>query len=1024
MLRFTLAASLLILGWLPDAFAGPPAPTLEPLVRTVDVRLGQAQEVQLADGKKATVKLLELKETRDPIRDAIREARAHVEVNGERIWLTSANYELPRTVAGVQIDCPITKGYLTNSSSEAWGLAADARLRLWPAGSPLVKPGTMVYPVKQRWFASSTQMANEPCYVDAGERPQNRKIYYHYGLDFGGCEGMIEVVAATDGLVVSARTDRLPGYDDTPVKPRYDVIYVLDARGWYYRYSHLFSIDDSIRPGVKVRAGQRLGLLGKEGGSGGWSHLHFDIFCRQPSGKWGCLEAYAFAWEAYQRQYQPKLIAVARPHHLAWAGDRVTLDAGRSWSADGKIVRYDWTFTDGAKAEGVRVDRVYDRPGYYSEVLKITDAAGCIDYDFAIVHIHDRKHPEQFPPSIHVVYAPTFDLKPGDEVTFKARTFATTDGEETWDFGDGTPKATTRSDGNVRALAKDGYAVITHRYARPGHYLVRVERTDRLGHRAVGHVQVRIGEDVAQPPSAVRGSQAQPRAAVPQVGSGIGTKAIDADVLLKGGTIYDGGEGDGVVGDVALRGSQIVAVGKFKAGKVGRSIDCAGLVVAPGFLDAHTHSDATVLDAKVRPCLNYLLQGCTTMVTGNCGGGPGEVATFLDKVDRQGVGANIVHLVPHGTVRRTVMGDARREPTLAELDRMKSLVAQGMREGAWGMSTGLIYPPSCYAKTEELVELSKVVAEHGGIYVSHIRGEGSALLKSVGEAIEIGRRAGVPVQISHFKALGVPNWGRIRDAAAMIDKARHDGVRVTADQYPYAASSPGLESTVLPDDAIPGGRRNLAKRMAQDPELAKSIRNLVQRQLKSSKKIVIAACRKHPEYAGKSLQQIADEQKADPADVALRIALEGSTQVVNFGMSEEDVRWAMSLPWVATGSDGNASIPRPGAFPHPRSFGTMARKIGFCAIEQKWISLGHAVRSCSGLPADIFGLAGRGYLRPGYVADVVVFDPKTFRDRATFEKPQLYATGVHYVFLAGRPAIDAGKPTNALLGRAIRHPSK
>ena len=494
MLYRVIAASLWLLVLLGHAWGAPPEPTLEPLVRVVDVNLGQSQEVALSNGKRVTVKLLDLQETRDSLRDAVREARVLVEVDGQQVSLTSANYELPRTVAGVRIDCPITKGYLTNCSSEAWGLAADARFRLWPAGSPLMNPGTFVYPAKQRWFASSTQMANEPCYVDAGERPQNRKIYYHYGLDFGGAEGLIEVVAATAGLVVSARTEKLPGYEDTPVAPRYDVIYVLDARGWYYRYSHLFSIDDTIRPGATVQTGQRLGLLGKEGGSGGWSHLHFDIFCRQPSGKWGCQEAYAFVWEAYQRQYQPQLVAVARPHHIAWTGQRVVLDGSRSWSETGKISRYEWTFTDGSQAEGERIERVYDRPGYYSEVLKVTDAAGRNDYDFAIVHVHDRQHPEQFPPTIHAVYAPTLGLKPGDEVTFKVRTFATTDGEETWSFGDGSPVAKTRSDGNVKQLAKDGYAVITHRYAQPGHYLVRVERSDRLGQRAVGYVQVRVGE--------------------------------------------------------------------------------------------------------------------------------------------------------------------------------------------------------------------------------------------------------------------------------------------------------------------------------------------------------------------------------------------------------------------------------------------------------------------------------------------------------------------------------------------------
>jgi PKD repeat protein len=241
-----------------------------------------------------------------------------------------------------------------------------------------------------------------------------------------------------------------------------------------------------------VRAGQRLGLLGKEGGSGGWTHLHFDIFCRQPSGKWGCQEAYAFVWEAYQRQHGAKLVAVARPHHVAFAGDRVTLDAGRSWSADGKIARYDWTFTDGSKAEGVRAERIYTRPGYYSEILKVTDAVGRTDYDFAIVCVHDRQHPGQIHPTIHATYWPTFGLKPGEEVTFKVRTFATTDGEETWDFGDGSPAAKTRSDGNVEMLAKDGYAVIKHRYERPGDYLVAVQRTNSRGETVTARLHVRV----------------------------------------------------------------------------------------------------------------------------------------------------------------------------------------------------------------------------------------------------------------------------------------------------------------------------------------------------------------------------------------------------------------------------------------------------------------------------------------------------------------------------------------------------
>jgi murein DD-endopeptidase MepM/ murein hydrolase activator NlpD len=480
--------------------AQPPEPTRAPRARTIDLNLGESQEVELANGNKVVVKLLDLREVRDELRNAVRRADVTALVAGHKMSLVSANYRLPTTVAGVQIDCPATKGYRQNNSKgvagdDPWGLDKDVRLRLWPAGSPLLDPGTFVYPAKQRWFASGTQMANEPVHVDGGENPLVKSIYYHYGLDIGGAEGMVEVVAATDGLLVSAGKAVLPGFADTPVQPRYDVIYVLDPRGWYYRYSHLKTIGPDVRPGQTVKMGQRLGLLGKEGGSGGWSHLHFDIAGRQPSGKWGIIEGYAFLWEAYLRQHRPKLLAIARPHHLAAVGQKVVLDGSRSWSANGKIVSYEWTFTDSQTATGTTTERTYTKPGVYSEVLKITDGAGQVDYDFAVVNVLDKEHPERLPPSIHAAYAPTFAIQPGDSVTFLVRTFRTTDGKETWDFGDGSPKVTVQSDGNVVPLAETGYARTVHHYAKAGHYLVRVERTDRRGYSAIAHLHVRVGEE-------------------------------------------------------------------------------------------------------------------------------------------------------------------------------------------------------------------------------------------------------------------------------------------------------------------------------------------------------------------------------------------------------------------------------------------------------------------------------------------------------------------------------------------------
>ncbi len=477
--------------------AVPPGGALEPLFRSVDLDVGESADVTLSDGRTVRVTLAALEERRCSMREAVRRAEVTVKVDGAEAKLVCAMYNLPKTVGPAQIDCPVTRGYTVGSSTgNVWSLDKDARLRLWPAGSPLIRPGSLLCPADQRWFASDTQMGNDPCYVNACDTPGQKKIYYHYGLDFGGAEGMVPVRAAVDGVIVSKGKEKMEGDHPPQFRPRYDVVYIRDDRGWYYRNSHLFSIDPSIEVGRRVRKGDPLGVLGKEGGSGGWSHLHFDVSMPQPSGRYGIADAYALIFEAYRLEHAPVMIAVARPHLVAWAGDQVTLDGTRSWHSGGqaRIRRYEWRFTDGTAAEGPVVRRAYDRPGHYSEVLTITDDEGRTDVDFAVVQVFDKGKPLPVPPAIHVACWPTMGVRVGDEVTFKVRTFGVRpdEGREEWDFGDGSGGVTTRSDGNARMLAKDGYAVVTHGYARPGRYIVTASRTDDRGQTATGRIWLRV----------------------------------------------------------------------------------------------------------------------------------------------------------------------------------------------------------------------------------------------------------------------------------------------------------------------------------------------------------------------------------------------------------------------------------------------------------------------------------------------------------------------------------------------------
>lgn len=465
-----------------------PVSPLENRATVVDMDIGETRTVTLSDDSRVTVKVLDVEEQRDAIRRVLRRADVHIEVDGVPVKLAAGMYNLPMPAAGTQVDCPVTGGYNVRSGADYWGLEKDVRLRFWPGDAPLTEPDTFCYPVRQKWFASITWFDNEP--VDGGAEI-SETVYYHAGVDLGGMEGVTEVLAAAEALVVSARNETLPEHeDDSPVRPRDDVVYLLDGRGWYYRYSHFHTIDPAVQPGVVVPMGARLGLVGKEGASGGWSHLHFGIECRQPSGQWGVFASYALLREAYIREYDPKLIAHARHRHLLTPGETITLDGTKSWSAEDNIVSYEWLFTDGTADTGPTVNRLYRRPGRYSEILKVTDAAGRVDYDFALVQVINPEEPNRYAPSLHAVYEPTFDIRPGTPVTFAVRAGRFDGGEDIWDFGDGSAPRSTLSGQDPHPHARDAYAQIEHRYNAPGDYVVRVHRINSNGIPAYAHLHV------------------------------------------------------------------------------------------------------------------------------------------------------------------------------------------------------------------------------------------------------------------------------------------------------------------------------------------------------------------------------------------------------------------------------------------------------------------------------------------------------------------------------------------------------
>ena len=490
------------------------------------------------------------------------------------------------------------------------------------------------------------------------------------------------------------------------------------------------------------------------------------------------------------------------------------------------------------------------------------------------------------------------------------------------------------------------------------------------------------------------------------------------DLLILHGKLVDGSGQKPRTADVGIRGDRIVFVGDARKANAtaARTVDATGLVVAPGFIDPHTHTLGDLSDPNRKSNEAYLMQGVTTVVTGNDGGSVLNIGETLRKWDEQGIGTNAILLAGHGTIRGRVLGQTDAQPTSAQLEEMKALVALEMDEGAFGLSTGLYYAPGSYAKTEEVVELSKVAAAKGGIYDTHMRDESSysiGLLGSIKETIRIGREAKIPVHISHIKALGPEVWGQSKQAIELIKKARAEGIEASACQYPYTASGTSLQASLIPRWAEVGGRAELLKRI-DDPQARPRLLTEMEVNLKrrgGADSLLVTDAR-DAQLVGKKLSEIANARNKSPVEAALELIKSGNIGVASFNMNEKDIERFMKQSFMMTCSDGSTG--------HPRKYGTFPRKLREYVYQRKLISLPFVVRNSSALTAETFRIPERGLIREGYFADVIVFDEKTVADRATYEQPELFSVGMKYVIVNGKLAVENGACTGALAGRALR----
>jgi N-acyl-D-aspartate/D-glutamate deacylase len=508
--------------------------------------------------------------------------------------------------------------------------------------------------------------------------------------------------------------------------------------------------------------------------------------------------------------------------------------------------------------------------------------------------------------------------------------------------------------------------------------------------------------------------------------AGAAARQTQYDLLIRGGTVVDGTGGAGYRADVALVGDRIVRIARegIAPELARRVLDARGLTVAPGFIDTHAHVD----DLADRPLAeSFLRQGVTTVIYAPDGGQPWPLARAIERLRDRGHAPNTAFFAGHNTIRSEVMGSADRAPTPAELERMKAMVAQTMEQGAIGLSTGLRYVPGIYSRTEEVIALARVAAEHGGFYASHIRDEGEGVVESVREVVRIAREARIPAQVSHHKIMGQPQWGQSVQTLALVDSARAAGLDVTIDQYAYTATSTGT-AVLFPAWSLAGGGDSLRARLA-DPARRARIEQGIRATILEERgggdlaRIQLARVGFRPEWNGRTFADIAKERAEEPTlDFAVRLAIEiqqnGGASGVWHVVDEADVRRIMQHPFTMISSDGGIGVPGAG-HPHPRNYGAFARVLGHYVREQKVLTLEEAVRKMTSLPAWRIGQPERGRLAEGAFADVVVFDPATITDRATFEDPHQFAIGVSHVVINGVPVLVAGSLTGEKPGRVL-----